>query len=258
MKIRKNMFELSVCALFKNESHCIQEWLEHYLFHGVEHFYLLDDESEDDYLPIIQKYLEQGKITLIPVKWDRYLGRQKDIYTHYMLPLLQETHWVFVCDLDEFLWSPKDINLNNILKNTTHLAEIQVVQTLFGSNGHLEQPESLVASFTKRRNCQFGTNRTCGYKYFVNSHFPFKELNVHFAIPARKEDEMDRFIILNDEYFILNHYSCQSKEHFISKCNRTDADEFKKLTIDMFPEFDINEVEDTRLYEQNKPLLIDK
>jgi Glycosyltransferase family 92 len=250
------MYNFSVCALFKNESDCIKEWIEHYLFHGAEHFYLLDDESDDEYYKIIEKYVNDGIITLIKISWPRHPNRQAEIYDHYMLPLLHETQWLLICDLDEFMWSPAHVDLKLILVNQcTELAEIQVVQTLFGSNNHITQPASLVKSFTKRRLCQYGTARTNGYKYFINSKYPFKKLSVHFAIPENEYDEKKRWLVLDDRYFILNHYSCQSKEYFLKKCSKTDVNEFKTLTIDDFPEFDINETEDTRLYEQNKSII---
>ena len=233
----------------------MKEWLEHYIFHGAEHFYLLDDESDDSTKEILQPYIEKHIVTWIPVKWDRYLGRQKDIYTHYMLPRIHETKWLLVCDIDEFMWSTQSIDLKTILNLCSGLAEIQVVQTLFGSNGHITQPNSIVKSFTKRRIHQFGTQRTCGYKYFIQSKYPFQELNVHYAIPANEYDKKHRWLILSDEYFMLNHYSSQSKEHFIKKCSRGDADDFKTLTIEDFAEFDINEIDDSRLYEQNKGMI---
>ena len=249
------MHQLSVCALFKNESHCMKEWLEHYIFHGVDHFYLLDDESDDDYEKILKKYIDNNVVTLMKFSWNRYLGRQRDIYNHYMLPLLKETKWLLMCDLDEFVWSTKSVDLKTVLNECSQLAEIQFVQTLFGSNGYFNQPKSLVQSFTKRRIEQFGSNRTCGYKYFIHSKYQFKELNVHFAIPEKEEHEKNRWLILDDTYFILNHYCSQSKEYFIQKCNRSDVNEFKKLSISDFGEFDINEIEDIRLYEQNKEII---
>lgn len=43
------MFKLSVLAIFKNETMIIEEWMNHYLNEGVEHFYLIDNGSSDDY-----------------------------------------------------------------------------------------------------------------------------------------------------------------------------------------------------------------
>ena len=51
------IYKLSVGALFKNESHSIKEWIKHYLYHGVEHFYLIDDGSTDNYLEEIQEFI---------------------------------------------------------------------------------------------------------------------------------------------------------------------------------------------------------
>jgi len=251
-------YNLAVGAIFNNEEHGIIEWLEHYLYHGVEHFYLIDDNSDDKTLDIIQPYIGKGIISLFNHgnKWSKYLGRQHDMYHYYILPFLHETQWLLMCDLDEFVWSPDHIDLKIILNQCSHLAELQVAQTLFGSNGHITQPKSIVKSFTKRRRSQYGTARTYGYKYFVNSSFPFKELKVHFAVPKNEEDKKNRWLVLDDRYFILNHYSCQSKERFFKKTLRSIcANGFKKLTMDDFEEFDTNEVEDDRLFQQNKSII---
>ena len=38
-------YYFSVGAVFKNESHSIKEWICHYLHHGAEHFYLINDNK---------------------------------------------------------------------------------------------------------------------------------------------------------------------------------------------------------------------
>jgi len=39
---------LGIGAVFKNESHIMIEWIEHYLSHGVDTIYLINDESTDN------------------------------------------------------------------------------------------------------------------------------------------------------------------------------------------------------------------
>jgi hypothetical protein len=56
------MYNLILCAVFKNESHILSEWIQHYLCRGVEHIYLINDYSTDNFLPIINKY--SSKVTL--------------------------------------------------------------------------------------------------------------------------------------------------------------------------------------------------
>ena len=40
-------YYLSIGVLFKNESLILKEWLDHHIFHGVDHFYLINDNSND-------------------------------------------------------------------------------------------------------------------------------------------------------------------------------------------------------------------
>ncbi len=54
---------LSVGCLFKNESHSIREWIQHYLSRGVDHLYLIDDDS----VAKIQGYIDSKKVALFDV-----------------------------------------------------------------------------------------------------------------------------------------------------------------------------------------------
>ena len=77
------MFFLSLYAIFKNESHILKEWILHYLEEGVEHFYLIDNGSTDDYKPIIEQfkdkipyyYIDQLEETII-----KFIDSNKKIY----------------------------------------------------------------------------------------------------------------------------------------------------------------------------------
>ena len=125
------MFKLSVGAMFKNESLIIKEWLDHYIYNGVEHFYLVDDNSDDNYLSIIQPYIDKGLITLFISKdWSYYLGRQRAIYNTFILPEINNTTWLLMVDLDEYAWSPKYINLTDMLDQCSNYGQIQVNATL--------------------------------------------------------------------------------------------------------------------------------
>jgi glycosyltransferase involved in cell wall biosynthesis len=143
------MYNLSVGAIFKNEERAIKEWIEHYLYHGVEHFYLIDDNSTDSSGLILQRYVNDGVVTLFRVNHPYYLGRQRNLYNTHILPHIEETHWLLMVDLDEFVWSPRSINLCDVLASLDHTAQIQIEHTLFGSNGHVDDPSG-------GRNCSPG------------------------------------------------------------------------------------------------------
>jgi hypothetical protein len=249
------MYKLSVGALFKNEAHCINEWIEHYLNRGVEHFYLINDNSNDNFLEKIQQYIDSNIVTLFHAQFDYYVGRQRDMYNRYILPNIKETKWLLIVDLDEFMWCPRDKKLIFVLEQGNHLGQIQVNHTLFGSNGHIEQPETIVKSFTKRTT-NFESDYPIGNcKYFINTDFDFVSLNVHHATFSNEKYNSDGnvFIYLGPEYFILNHYSCQSFNFWKDiKCTRGDGDNYFQRTIDDFHKYDINEVEDFGLIKQNE------
>lgn len=170
------------------------------------------------------------------------------MYNHFILPHLKETKWLLMVDMDEFVWSPQCINLTQILNNCWHLGQIQFYDALFGSNGFIAQPNSLVNSFTKRQE-----EPRKQLKYFINSNYEFSSLNIHHATFVHEQDEKNNFIIVGYDTFVNNHYSCQSKEFWVNvKCTRGDGDHYLVRTPEDFDKLDKNEVEDLILKEQNQ------
>ena len=68
------MYYFSIGAIFKNESHILKEWLDHYFFHGVDHIYLINDNSTDKFLEILKPYIVKNVVTLYNCdeKWQNY------------------------------------------------------------------------------------------------------------------------------------------------------------------------------------------
>ena len=200
-------YDFVITAMFKNEECALKEWIEHNKYHGAQHIYLIDDDSTDASIQVIQPYIEEGYVTLFRANnWGRYLGRQRDIYNHFILPLVNQkvSKWFFICDLDEFLWSPESIDLKILLDRCNHLSQIQINHTQFGSSGHIEQPPCIVKYFTYKEKTE-----SILYKYFVNSNFNFSSLNIHYASYVDTSDSVGTFIKL-ENYFKLNHYRVQS------------------------------------------------
>jgi hypothetical protein len=250
------MYTLSVGAIFKNEGHALKEWIEHYLHHGVDHIYLINDKSTDNSVQVITPYVSRGLVTLFHADHPYYLGRQRNLYNEYILPKVhaKETKWLLMCDLDEFVWSPSSLNLKDQLETMGDFWQIQMEHTVFGSNGHDANPSNIVASYT-RRSAESPTKKPGLFKYFVNSHnATFSSLNIHFA-DGKPHQPTYKFMFLYDPYFVLNHYCCQSKEFWRQvKCTRGDADNYRVRTMADFDEYDLNDVLDLRLLEQNRSI----
>lgn len=249
--------ELSVGAMFKNESHGIREWVQHYLHHGVEQIYLIDDSSTDSYLPKIQDYIDQGIIHLfVSENWGKYPGRQYDMYTHYFLPRLKESTWWLICDLDEYVWCPMHLDLKIHLRELVNIGQVLIQWNIFGSNGYIEQPDRIVSSFTRRQAEDPDLEYAGPTKYFVNSNYEFWRLDVHCARFVSDEEDKNNFIIVSRQFYIINHYRIQSKQFWDTvKLTRGDADDFRIRTEEEFYLSDFNDVEDLRLEKQNQNIV---
>lgn len=249
-------YELTIGALFKNESDSILEWIAHYIHHGVQHFYLINDASTDNSVALIQPYIDSGIVTLFNANCDYFLGRQRAMYNQYFLPLVdsREMQWLMISDMDEYVWSQQGLDLKDIFRQCRHLAQVQYNHTLFGSNGHLRQPKGgLVKNFT-RRSPDRPTETIKNCKYAVNSDFKFASLNIHHANSADPEHmEAQFFLHLREPWLLMNHYSCQSLEFWNEvKCTRGDGDHYLVRDAEQFRRYDMNDVEDLELWEQNR------
>jgi hypothetical protein len=248
---------LSVGGIFKNEGHVLQEWVEHYLHHGAEHIYLIDDGSTDGGSDTIRDYIERGLVTLYrETDHPYYNGRQIFLYNRYFLPHVRQTHWLLIVDLDEFMWSPRSVDMRPVLAELNHIGLIQTQHTIFGSNGHIETPKGVVASYTRRAS-QSPTGQPDQKKYFANSTLiNVSSIRPHHADFTPRAGQDVPWYVMDETWFVLNHYACQSLHFWRDvKCTRGSANHFKVDTMETFAAWDLNDVEDTRLLEQNRPIL---
>ena len=110
MKNSDYKYKLSIISMFKNEATIIESWLQHYIDEGVEHFYLIDNGSTDNFKSRINRFMH--KITLISDN-TRFpavnnIGPQQYLQNKYFLDKVKkESEWVFICDIDEYLYNKK-------------------------------------------------------------------------------------------------------------------------------------------------------
>ena len=252
------MYNFVVCSVFKNESGILEEWLNHYFFHGVDHIYLVNDFSSDDYMPILNKFSD--KITLFHNDIiTKEVGRQVLIYDKYFKSLLTSTRWMSILDMDEFLYSPAEINIQNILKMYEDIEMILIDWVHFGSNGHILQPKSVVEGFTMR--ASYGKNKPYyGYKCIFQTN-SLKNFGIHECFISGNKMRLQYTETSEVPKLLINHYNIQSLEFYLSvKQTRGDINNWfdhQNLKRDekYFEFYDDNDIQDKRLYEQNKNII---
>jgi Glycosyl transferase family 2 len=268
------MYFLSICAIFKNEAHILQEWISHYLIEGVEHFYLIDNGSTDDFSSILGKYIENGIVTLYSDP-DKY--KQEYHYNNYVLKNHKyDTIWLMVIDLDEFVYSRRSLGYITISDYLHSLDEQKILSVslkwkMFGSSGHVTQPEQVIPNFTRRHE---RINENIGHQkaiYLLKEVYRLSTHNASFLV--QNEDSGWRRIYSNGKNFEyknteddypseelakhaihLNHYAIQSYEWFSSvKMIRGDVSNKHHDQVrnnDYFKRFDTNDYQDTELKEK--------
>lgn len=256
------MHFLSLLAIFKNESHILEEWVDHYIKQGIDHFYLIDNGSDDQYEKIIEKF--SHKITLFK---DNAQGIQPKLYWKYMESNLKNTQWLLVCDLDEFVWGV-DYTLKDIIKNIKDekIGQIQVPWERFGSSGHIKQPKNVVQSFLMRKEYSGDTSpmKSIGRSNCINTIYVHDfGLNDGFYTVDSKFNEKDpkEYFKLTEEYINSSnircaHYQVQSRDFFMNnKAKRGKVNNEMDRTEQFFKDHDTNDIYDDKLFRKNNQII---
>jgi hypothetical protein len=177
-------YYLSVLVIFKNEMMNMKTWVEHYLWQGVDHFYMLDNESTDQPLTYLQPYVDKGIVTYqyCPGKYNQ-VARYRDIYEK----IKNDTKWLIICDLDEFFFG-KTQNLAHTLDKETR-SVLYCNWIMFGSSGLIKHPDDIRVSLIHRDPTLNKHTKYIIQTKYVNSN----DLGVHTC--DTKNDTMLRLLI---------------------------------------------------------------
>ena len=136
-------YKVSVCTIFKNEAPYLREWIEFNHITGIDHFYLYNNNSEDDYLPVIQPYIDSGLVTL--VQWPKNQA-QMECYNDCIEKYKGETQWLGFIDADEFIVPIETNSIYEILKPFENKrGSVKIYWKMFGTSGLLQRdPDTLV------------------------------------------------------------------------------------------------------------------
>ena len=269
---------LSVASVFKNESWNLKEWVLHYKHHGVDHIYLVNDFSDDEYMSILEPFISEGFVTLFQNDiTEKYTGRQTDVNNKFFLPICNETQWIAQIDLDEFLYSPKTKDLKEVLRKYENYGTVETNWVWFNSNDHLYHPPGgLVKNFTSR--AKFGDrvwmthrSRCAGSgqeepewfnlwapKQIANTKFGVTNFNIHKIFTGGPTINLSFVGRPDDPEILNNHYQIQSREFWEKiKMTRGALNNWYAANArgwHTFYSLDVGDITDTTLAEQNKEI----
>ena len=208
------MYYLSILAIMKNEAMNLKIWIDHYIWQGVDHIYIIDNNSDDTSVQIIEDLINNGYPITLYKLYKQHKQAKHYRYVYDKEKLQKKTKWLIVADLDEFFYC-NNSKISNELKHFEDYDYISSKWRMFGSNNCIKHPKDIRISLTKRvEELNFNT------KYiFQTKNIYSKSVNIHWL-----NDGYTNKIDLS-EIFRLNHYPIQSKDFFEKvKMTRGDAD----------------------------------
>ena len=179
------MVNIALTAIFRDEARFLKEWIEYHRLIGVERFYLTNHLSVDNYLEVLQPYIDQGIVDLREERSDTdlFLSWNKIQLNSYSIALTKardEAKWVIVIDTDEFV-VPKGQPLSTILKNSEKFGGIAINWQIFGTSYVEKIPEGklLIETLLLKAPKEFHENHY--YKLIVQPKHVGKFMTPHYC-----------------------------------------------------------------------------
>ena len=216
--------EVGICLIFRNEARFLKEWIEYYLMIGIDHFWLYDNNSEDNFREVLEPYISRGIVTLID--WPQKFAQQA-AYRDCHRRTKHSVHWMGYIDADEFVNLHKENNFKDFLRHFRHYPSVNLHWRDFGTSGHLKEEglctERYVAAWPYL--CHMG-------KGFLNNDYNFMRVWIHEhwakwgpirlypvsdnKLPVPYAPTLWRNCGIGKRAY-LNHYFCRSREWYLYK-----------------------------------------
>lgn len=140
----KYKYQIAACLMFQNETFYLKEWIEYHKMLGVEHFYLYNNGSKDDYLSVLKPYILSGELELYQYP---KVGKNQaehnhiqcdEVYTHVLALARGKVKWLAIIDADEFIFPVQEDALLDILNRYEGYGGLYLDYVMFGTS-HLKK-----------------------------------------------------------------------------------------------------------------------
>lgn len=221
-------YELAICAIFQHEAAYLREWIEFHKLVGVQHFYLYNNLSQDQYYKELLPYLRSGEVDLIDWNFktnpggDNWPTIQCTAYRHAINHCKNKVKWLAIIDTDEFLFPVQTMSLLSFLETYEEFAAVTVNWQMYGTSfvknlgsGHL-----LIEDLIYKAHFDYPEN--CHVKSIVRPEFVNEIGNPHFCdflpgffqVNANKESFFGPYSSVLIDKIRINHYWTRDEYFF--------------------------------------------
>lgn len=221
--------KLALCLRFRDEARFLAEWLEYHVAAGVDHFFLYNNFSADEFQEVLRPYVEEGQVTLI--RWPRKPASPA-AENDCIARTRGRFEWVGFIDADEFVVVGDGRPISDFLSEFGRAPAVALHWYYYGSNSHEKRPQDWVVRAYTRRNAEPDAH----FKVFVRPEQVTRNRNSHnfyYRGAQRAVDENGRSVYGSMAHppaakrAWINHYFCKSLEDYLEKAMRPSTlDEF--------------------------------
>ena len=204
-----NTYNLTIMAIFKNETMNLKMWLDHYLWQGVEHFYLIDNGSTDNPYDILQEYIDKCIVTYY-YRAEKHQQVQHYRYVFDNEKLKEKTKWLCICDLDEFFFGTEQ----KLVTAMEEFNEYNVIYTnsfFYGSDNLINHPRDIRTSIIHREEDILNGTKYIFKPSCINNS---SEIWIHWLVKEGTLEKKHMNEITQNNKIRLNHYRIQSFEYY--------------------------------------------
>jgi len=254
-------YYLSACAMFQQEGRFLKEWIEYHKLMGVEHFYLYNNGSTDDYLSVLEPYIESGVVELFwwPSSPDEdWTPHQKNAYQDAVQRAGSSSYWLAILDIDEFIVPTQHDSVREYLEEHEHSCTQVLVMWRFFGTSHIEKiPDDRLMIETLTKRCRHIPGQIWHHKSIVKPRL-VKNVSIHDC-SVKYVPSVINLATAEEEYppLVLHHYWTRDIEFL--KTVKQERQERLHQKVMSEKEMDhlinaFNDVEDTIMFRFVAPL----
>ncbi|KAL2500139.1 zinc finger (C3HC4-type RING finger) family protein [Abeliophyllum distichum] len=212
--LSEKQHEMCICTMLRNQAKFLPEWVMYHAQIGVQHWFIYDNNSEDDIEDVVES-LVGASYNVTRHVWP-WIKTQEAGFAHCALRARDSCEWVGFIDVDEFFHLPSGLSLYDVVRNQSRpseVAELRVSCHSFGPSGHKKVPVKGVTVGYTCRLTGWERHKSIMRPEALNSSL----INVvhHFHLQTGFEyTNMDRDVL------VINHYKYQVWEVFKEKFYR--------------------------------------
>lgn len=262
------MYKMVIGTMFRNEAYYLKEWIDHHIMIGVEHFYLYNDSSTDNWEEVLKPYIDSGIVEVFFWEVIRSAWTSSQVLAFHDIGQKYGhlTEWLTFIDIDEFILPIKNKLLIDCLNEYfSDASAVYISWRSYGTSHITIKPyDTILDKLTMSserlhsRNASgktiFRTSCASDYNLMWSAHFvpldkgiynngdcefiPFNETNSDIMLDGRHRDNV----------IILNHYCHRDDNYFFSY--RLHRDNTESLMMEHYDSF--NKVKNTAMIDYIK------